>query len=74
MTVPSESDRALGALYGLAVGDALGMPTQLLSPAEVDRRFGSISWFQPAPDDPFLASRRTYWENNGQITRTVLIA
>ena len=28
---------------------------------------------QPAPDDPYLASRRTYWENNGQITRTVLI-
>lgn len=28
---------------------------------------------QPAPDDPFLASRRTYWENNGQITRTVMI-
>jgi DMSO/TMAO reductase YedYZ molybdopterin-dependent catalytic subunit len=26
---------------------------------------------QPAPDDPYLASRRTYWENNGQITRTV---
>ncbi len=26
---------------------------------------------QPSPDDPFLASRRTYWENNGQITRTV---
>jgi DMSO/TMAO reductase YedYZ molybdopterin-dependent catalytic subunit len=28
---------------------------------------------QPAPDDPFLASRRTFWENNGQITRQVLI-
>jgi|SRR5688572_16028187 len=28
---------------------------------------------QPAPDDPFLASRRTFWENNGQITRRVLI-
>jgi DMSO/TMAO reductase YedYZ molybdopterin-dependent catalytic subunit len=28
---------------------------------------------QPAPDDPFLASKRTYWENNGQITRRVLI-
>jgi DMSO/TMAO reductase YedYZ molybdopterin-dependent catalytic subunit len=28
---------------------------------------------QPPPDDPFLASRRTYWENNGQITRTVMI-
>ena len=29
---------------------------------------------QPAPGDPYLASRRTYWENNGQITRTVLIS
>jgi hypothetical protein len=28
---------------------------------------------QPAPDDPFLASRRTYWEANGQITRRVRI-
>lgn len=28
---------------------------------------------QPPPDDPFLASKRTYWESNGQITRRVLI-
>ena len=28
---------------------------------------------QPAPDDPFLASKRTYWESNGQITRRVNI-
>jgi DMSO/TMAO reductase YedYZ molybdopterin-dependent catalytic subunit len=28
---------------------------------------------QPAQDDAFLASRRTYWEPNGQITRRVLI-
>ena len=28
---------------------------------------------QPVPDDPFLASRVTYWENNGQITRRVRI-
>ena len=26
---------------------------------------------QPAPDDPYLASRVTFWENNGQITRQV---
>lgn len=26
---------------------------------------------QPLPDDAFLASRRTYWESNGQITRRV---
>ncbi|MDQ1468947.1 MAG: hypothetical protein QOJ99_427 [Bryobacterales bacterium] len=29
---------------------------------------------QPAPDDPFLASRRTFWESNGQITRRVKIS
>ena len=29
---------------------------------------------QPTPDDPFLASKVTYWESNGQITRRVRIA
>ncbi|MDX1979516.1 MAG: molybdopterin-dependent oxidoreductase [Bryobacteraceae bacterium] len=29
---------------------------------------------QPAPDDEFLSSKRTYWESNGQITRRVRIA
>ena len=28
---------------------------------------------QPAPDDPFLAGKRTFWESNGQITRRVRI-
>jgi DMSO/TMAO reductase YedYZ molybdopterin-dependent catalytic subunit len=28
---------------------------------------------QPRPDDPFLTSRRTFWENNGWITRRVLV-
>ena len=56
MTAPSEFDRALGALSGLAIGDALGMPTQLLSPEEVNRRFGSISWFQPAAADHPIAA------------------
>jgi DMSO/TMAO reductase YedYZ molybdopterin-dependent catalytic subunit len=29
---------------------------------------------QPAPQDPFLASKRTYWESNGHITRRVRIS
>ena len=28
---------------------------------------------QPAPDDPFLAGKTTYWESNGQITRHIEI-
>jgi DMSO/TMAO reductase YedYZ molybdopterin-dependent catalytic subunit len=37
------------------------------------RAFDADGNIQPAPDDPFLASKRTYWESNGQITRRVLI-
>ena len=28
---------------------------------------------QPAPDDPLLAGKKTYWESNGHITRHILI-
>ena len=37
------------------------------------RAFDTDGNIQPAPDDPFLASKRTFWESNGQITRRVLI-
>jgi ADP-ribosylglycohydrolase len=48
--------RALGALYGLAIGDALGMPTQSFPRAEVVRRHGSVlSGFEPGPPDQPLA-------------------
>jgi DMSO/TMAO reductase YedYZ molybdopterin-dependent catalytic subunit len=30
--------------------------------------------FQPAPEDPLLAGKATYWESNGHITRRVSIA
>ena len=35
------------------------------------RRDGHV---QPAQDDPWIASKHTYWESNGQITRRVRIA
>jgi len=41
-------DRAIGALYGLAIGDALGMPTQLMSRDEVANRYGVIDRFRAA--------------------------
>src|SRR5277367_1628668 len=44
------SARARGALYGLAIGDALGMPTQLLSRREITERWGALlPGFEPAP-------------------------
>jgi ADP-ribosylglycohydrolase len=49
--------RAAGALYGLAIGDALGMPTQSLPRALIIDRYGEVlNGFQPAPDDQPLAA------------------
>ena len=44
-------DRALGALYGLAVGDALGMPTQTLSRRRVAALFGELDGFRDGPGE-----------------------
>ncbi|MFF7144555.1 ADP-ribosylglycohydrolase family protein [Streptomyces nodosus] len=49
-------DRALGAYYGLALGDALGMPTQVMSREDVVRVYGTVTGFEPArPDNPVSA-------------------
>ncbi|MFJ3956762.1 ADP-ribosylglycohydrolase family protein [Arthrobacter sp. NPDC090010] len=45
--------RADNSLIGLAVGDALGMPTQSMSRAEIARRYGPIDRLRDAiPDQP----------------------
>nr|WP_283950170.1 ADP-ribosylglycohydrolase family protein [Pseudomonas piscis] len=49
--------RALGAFYGLALGDALGMPTQSLSREQILQRFGTIHTLEDAgPDQPIAAN------------------
>ncbi|MBB6412174.1 ADP-ribosylglycohydrolase family protein [Mesorhizobium sangaii] len=46
-------DRAMGALVGGAIGDALGMPTQLLSPARITELYGHVDDFvAPVADHP----------------------
>ena len=51
----TQRDRALGAFYGLALGDALGMPTQSFSRADIVARFGHITTLEDAPDDQPIA-------------------
>ncbi|MFD7294496.1 ADP-ribosylglycohydrolase family protein [Streptomyces sp. NPDC059897] len=56
MTETPQFDRALGAFYGLALGDALGMPTQVMSRADVVRVYGTLTGFEPAgADNPVSA-------------------
>jgi ADP-ribosylglycohydrolase len=44
-------DRAIGALTGLALGDALGMPTQYLPREVIRARYGILDDFHPGPED-----------------------
>jgi ADP-ribosylglycohydrolase len=49
--------RARGALHGLAVGDALGMPTQSTSRAQIIQRYGVlVDRFRPGPPDHPIAA------------------
>lgn len=43
--------RALGAFYGLAIGDALGMPTEGLPRERVTELFGALDGFRAASPD-----------------------
>jgi len=45
-----EIDRVEGALIGVALGDALGMPTEFMSRDEIKASFGRITEFITAPD------------------------
>ncbi len=57
-------DRALGALLGVALGDAMGMPGQTLSAAEIASRYGWIdTLIAPFPDHPVSHGLRA-----GQVT------
>ncbi|MGN6791612.1 MAG: ADP-ribosylglycohydrolase family protein [Streptosporangiaceae bacterium] len=56
MTSRLTGDRARGALFGLAIGDALGMPTESMPRAEIIRRYGTvIDGFHSGPADQPLA-------------------
>lgn len=53
MNPEGRADRALAAFYGLALGDALGMPTQSLNREQIIARFGSVtSLLDAGPDQP----------------------
>jgi ADP-ribosylglycohydrolase len=54
MTASTQS-RARGALLGLAIGDALGMPTQYMPRALVAGRYGVLDRFHDGPPDNLIS-------------------
>lgn len=57
-------DRATGALLGLAIGDAMGMPSQTLTRSEIRAHYGVISEFV----SPFEGHPVSHGLSAGQIT------
>ncbi len=45
----SRQDRIKGVMYGVALGDALGMPTEFMTRAEITEEFGRVEEFISAP-------------------------
>jgi ADP-ribosylglycohydrolase len=50
VSLEKRDGRALGALTGLAIGDALGMPTQYLSRSIIREMYGDLDWFEDGPE------------------------
>jgi ADP-ribosylglycohydrolase len=69
-----QAGRAQGALYGLAIGDALGMPTQLLSRPQIVARWGQLlTGFEPAPDGHPIAAGHQAGDITDDTEQAVLL-
>ena len=68
------AERAKGALYGLGIGDALGMPTQLLSRRQIVERWGPLlTGFDAAPYDHPIAAGMTAGAVTDDTEQAVLL-
>ena len=67
-------DRALGALYGVALGDAMGMPSEGKSRDVIRAEFGWIDRFLPGPDREFVPGGLPAGAVTDDTQQTVLVA
>ncbi|WP_226913288.1 ADP-ribosylglycohydrolase family protein [Gephyromycinifex aptenodytis] len=66
--------RALGALYGLAIGDALGMPTQDLTQEQIRDDYGRIAAFLPAGPHQIIAACQPAGTVTDDTEQMILVA
>ncbi len=67
-------DRATGALYGVALGDAMGMPSELWPRAQVREHFGEITGFLPGPPGHFIVDGFAAGQVTDDTQQTVMLA
>ncbi len=66
--------RAYGALLGVALGDALGMPSELWSRRKVKDYFGEITEFLPGPPGHLVADGMQAGEVTDDTMQTIKVA
>lgn len=66
--------RAQGALIGLAIGDALGMPTQLLSRQQVAELFPTLDDFLPGPPENEISAGQPAGSVTDDTQQALIIA
>ena len=76
--IPQDSDRihdrVLGSFYGVALGDAMGMPSELWPRARVLEHFGRITEFLPGPAGHFIVDGYIAGQITDDTQQTIMLA
>ena len=67
-------NNVLGLLYGVAYGDAMGMPCEMWPRNEIKKRFGHIDHFMPGQDDHPISRGFSPGETTDDTAMTFLIS
>jgi ADP-ribosylglycohydrolase len=67
-------DRILGSFYGVALGDAMGMPSELWPRERVLTHFGEITGFLPGPDGHFVVDGYVAGQVTDDTQQTLMLA
>lgn len=66
--------RILGTLVGVALGDAMGMPSEMWSKKRIENYFGRIKFFMPGPAENSISGGLSAGEVTDDTIITVLVA
>ena len=72
--IEARVDRVHGALAGVAVGDSMGMPSEMWPRRRIRERFGSIERFLPAPEENDITRGLAAYEVTDDTRVTLLVA
>ncbi|MEM3506569.1 MAG: ADP-ribosylglycohydrolase family protein [Candidatus Bathyarchaeia archaeon] len=67
-------DKAYGCLAGVAIGDAMGMPTSFYTPNQIKQKFGFVDRFLDAPEDHPIHSGLVAYQVTDDTQLTIVIA